>query len=225
MERLDIDTELIIDMYVNQGMSVKKIGKIFDVSTDTISRRLKEKNITIKSKAQASREITEKQVDIEKMVDMYVNQRITSIEIGRKLNVACSTVCKKLNELGVKMRTSTEAQQPRTIELDIVKLEDMYVNQKMGCPEIGKIMGVDPKTILKKLKILGIPRRSKSEAIALAHTQKKKDYSRKNMSVRNIVGRGSSCVEHQHFSGGPNLGNQTPIRKRLGGNSPNPTTI
>ena len=54
---------------------------------------------------------------------------------------------------------------------------------------------------------------------------KKKDYSRNNMSTRNIVGRGSSCIEHQHFSGGPNLGNQTPIRKRLGGNSPNPKTI
>ena len=101
----------------------------------------------------------------------------------------------------------------------------MYVNQKMSTTQIGKIMGVNPKTILNKLKILGIPRRSKSEAVSLNHTQKKKDNSRNNMSTRNIVGRGSSCIEHQHFSGGPNLGNQTPIRKRLGGNSPNPTSI
>jgi len=222
MKRLDIDTELVIDMYVNQGMSLKKIGKIFNVSPDPIKRRLKDKNITIKSKKQASREIIEKQVDIEKMVDMYVNQRMTSTEIGKKLNISKVTVCTKLKQLGVKIRTNAEIQ---TIELDIVKLEDMYVNQKLPCHKIGEIMGVTSQTIVKRLKILGIPIRSRSEAMTLFNTQKKKDYSRKNMSTRNIVGRGSSCIEHQHFSGGPNLGNQTPIRKKLGGNSPNPTTI
>ena len=209
-------------MYVNQSMSIREIGKIFDVSGDPISRRLKEKNITIKSPTQACREVTEKQVDIEKIVDMYVNQKMSSTKIGEIMEVTKQTILKKLKELGVKIRTKEEAQ---TIELDIVKLEDMYVNQKMSCPEIGEIMGVSRRTIANKLEILGIPRRSKSEAVALAHTQKKKDYSRNNMSTRNIVGRGSSCIEHQHFSGGPNLGNQTPIRKRLGGNNPNPTTI
>ena len=48
MERLDIDTELVVNMYVNQGMSLHKIGKIFDADRATIARRLKEKNITIK---------------------------------------------------------------------------------------------------------------------------------------------------------------------------------
>ena len=222
MKRLDIDTELVIDMYVNQGMSLKKIGEIFDVSYHPIKDRLKEKNITIKPSHQASREILEKQVDIEKMVDMYVNQKMNLAEIGEKLNICRMTVCNKLKQLGVKMRTKGES---RIIELDIVKLEDMYVNQKMSTRQIGEIMGVNRKTILVKLEILGIPRRSQSEINELRNTQKKKDNSRKNMSTRNIVGRGSSCIEHQHFSGGPNLGNQTPIRKRLGGNSPNPTTI
>jgi len=222
MKRLDIDTELVIDMYVNQGMSLKKIGEIFDVSYHPIKDRLKEKNITIKPSHQASREILEKQVDIEKMVDMYVNQKMNLAEIGEKLNICRMTVCNKLKQLGVKMRTKGES---RIIELDIVKLEDMYVNQKMSTRQIGEIMGVNRKTILVKLEILGIPRRSQSEINELRNTQKKKDNSRKNMSTRNIVGRGSSCIEHQHFSGGPNLGNQTPIRKKLGGNSPNPTTI
>jgi transposase len=222
MKRLDIDTELVIDMYVNQGMSLKKIGEIFDVSYHPIKDRLKEKNITIKPSHQASREILEKQVDIEKMVDMYVNQKMNLAEIGEKLNICRMTVCNKLKQLGVKMRTKGES---RIIELDIVKLEDMYVNQKMSTRQIGEIMGVNRKTILVKLEILGIPRRSQSEINELRNTQKKKDNSRKNMSTRNIVGRGSSCIEHQHFSGGPNLGNQTPIRKRFGGNSPNPTTI
>lgn len=161
-------------------------------------------------------------IDIEKMVDMYVNQKINTREIGKKLNVHQTTVCRRLKQLGVKMRAQTYRQ---TIELDIVKLEDMYVNQKMSSHKIAEMMGASQCTIVKNLKILGIPRRSKSEAITLTHAQKKKDYLRKNMSTRNIVGRGSSCIEHQHFSGGPNLGNQTPIRKRLGGNSPNPTAI
>jgi len=122
MKRLDIDTELVIDMYVNQGMSLKKIGEIFDVSYHPIKDRLKEKNITIKPSHQASREILEKQVDIEKMVDMYVNQKMNLAEIGEKLNICRMTVCNKLKQLGVKMRTKGES---RIIELDIVKLEDM----------------------------------------------------------------------------------------------------
>ncbi len=222
MKRVDIDTEFAIDMYVNQGMSLTKIGEIFDVTRNTIRERLKEKNITIKSSTQALREIREKQVDIEKMVDMYVNQKMSSIKIGEIMEVTKQTILNKLKELGVKIRTREENQ---TIEVDILRLEDMYVNQKMSTTKIGEIMGVNGRTILNKLKILGIPRRSKSEAVSLNHTQKKKDNSRNNMSTRNIVGRGSSCIEHQHFSGGPNLGNQTPIRKRLGGNSPNPTSI
>ena len=153
---------------------------------------------------------------------MYVNQKMSSTKIGEIMGATKQTILKKLKELGVKIRTREEAQ---AIEVDIVKLEDMYVNQKMSTTKIGEIMGVSRRTILNKLEILGIPRRSRSEAAAVRNTQKKKDYSRNNMSTRNIVGRGSSCIEHQHFSGGPNLGNQTPIRKRLGGNSPNPTTI
>ena len=222
MKRLDIDIELVVDMYVNQGMTLTEIAKILDADRSTIKQRLKEKNITIKSSAQVSREISEKQIDIEKMVDMYVNQKTKAAEIGKKLNINQSTVYNKLKQLGVKMRTSTES---LTKELDIVKLEDLYVNQKMSCPAIAKIIEASASTIYKNLKILGIPRRSHSEASLLAITKKKKDNSRKKMRTRNIVGRGSSCIEHQHFSGGPNLGNQTPIRKRLGGNSPNPTTI
>lgn len=218
MKRLDIDIELVIDMYVNQGMPLTKIGEILDADPSTIKQRLKKRNVAINSR----HSYHEKQVDIEKMVDMYVNQKMNSYEISEKLNICPKTICIKLKQLGVKLRSSGESM---TKELDIVKLEDLYVNQKMSCPAIAKIIEASASTIYKNLKILGIPRRGKSEALRLIHTQKKKDCSRNNMSTRNIVGRGSSCIEHQHFSGGPNLGNQTPIRKRLGGNSPNPTTI
>ena len=218
MKRLDIDTELVIDMYVNQKINTREIGKKLNAHQTTVCRILKQLGVKMRTMT----EIKTIELDIEKMVDMYVNQKINTREIGEKLNVHQMTVRRKLKQLGVKIRSKGEA---RTIEVDIVKLEDMYVNQKMSSTKIGEIMGVSAYTIRKKLKILCIPRRSKLEAAMLRNTQKKKDYSRDNMSTRNIVGRGSSCIEHQHFSGGPNLGNQTPIRKRLGGNSPNPTSI
>ena len=112
-----------------------------------------------------------KKLNIELIIDMYVNQKIKVTEIGKKLNIHKVTVIRKLRSLGVRIRSQREAQ---TIELDIVKLEDMYVNQKMSSTKIGKIMGVNGRTILKKLEILGIPRRSKSEAQFERHTQKKK---------------------------------------------------
>ena len=69
------------------------------------------------------------------MVDMYVNQKTKAAEIGKKLNINQSTVYNKLKQLGVKMRTSTES---LTKELDIVKLEDLYVNQKMSVLQLQK---------------------------------------------------------------------------------------
>ena len=43
MKRLDIDIELVVDMYVNQGMTLTEIAKILDADRSTIKQRLKEK--------------------------------------------------------------------------------------------------------------------------------------------------------------------------------------
>jgi predicted GIY-YIG superfamily endonuclease/transposase len=87
--KVRIPKEILYDLYVNQKLSKKKIADIYECGTTTIDRRLIEYNIPIRRTP--NYKISYK-LDREKILDMYLNKRMSISEISNKLGIGTSGI-------------------------------------------------------------------------------------------------------------------------------------
>jgi len=70
-KRLDLDIEIIVDLYLNQKFSISKVAKIINTSQQTITRRLQELKISIR-KSKITPKIVKKTLELRKKgLNMY----------------------------------------------------------------------------------------------------------------------------------------------------------
>lgn len=90
--------ENIIDLYVNQKVSIKEIAKKYNVSTTTICNRLTENNISVESNKKTSEYIKENISEIIKLYEQGVSQR----KIAKLYNVDKTVIGTHLKKQDVK---------------------------------------------------------------------------------------------------------------------------
>lgn len=106
----------------------------------------------------------------EEIVDMYVNQRLSSVQIADILHCSARSVLNKLEEAGVDRRSLKDAQynhwgKDRPAEFDSYeKMYDLYVTQRKTKDELGRMFGVSPGCVGRELNRLGIHVRDDSES-------------------------------------------------------------
>jgi len=148
MKRLNLDLKKIKELYVNQKKSVLEIAKILNVSHSLIHRRLESLGI------KRSKKIG---LDMNKIKNLYVSKRNTTKEIAKIMGVNHGTISKRLKEMNIKIRNHSEA---ISLNLDNNKIKELY-NKGLSTIKIGKILGVCPITITKRLRKIGIKIREK----------------------------------------------------------------
>lgn len=86
-------------------------------------------------------------------------------EIARSYKVSESTVYNSLKELGIVMRSRSEANQifPDSIFISLY-------NVGLSSSQIGRLLGVDSSTVTKRLHILKFPLRSRGVACRIRYT-------------------------------------------------------
>jgi len=97
----------------------------------------------------------------EQLEDLYLKQKLSLSQIGKKHCCDGTNILYWLKKFNIKRRPVDY----RSIKIPKEVLYDLYINKKMSSLQIAKKLGtVKDKTIRKKLKKFGIPRRSLSEA-------------------------------------------------------------
>jgi len=174
-DRKNLDVELIKDLYINKRKPMNEIAKILKVSPPTIKLRLKEKGITIRK----SSEYEVIDLDLNKIKDLYLNKKLSSLKIAKILGVCKYTILKRLKEMGVKMKSRREySWDPYRIQLDEEKIKDLYLNQKKSIIEIGKMFGVSCDTIYNRLKENNIKIKSFSESHKGKHSSPETEFKK-----------------------------------------------
>lgn len=102
---------LLIEAYIN-GASLRECERTFGVQKDTISYNLRKLGIAVKSKKEV---IAEQYAgapwrDKDLMLDLYLVQKLSTIQIAKKLSCDSSVVSDWLNVFGATMRTTAETQ-------------------------------------------------------------------------------------------------------------------
>jgi len=135
---LNLDIDKIVNLYVNERKSTREIGRILDVSSNTINKKLRELNIKIRD--------CRIDLDLNKIKDLYINKKKTMKEIGKLMNVGGTTILKRLKKMNVKRRKDG-----KKINLDLEKIKDLYVNKQKSIRGISKILKVSIQPIRDRL--------------------------------------------------------------------------
>lgn len=87
--KVRIPKEELYELYVNQNLSKKKIGKIYGCGATTIDRRLVEYGISARSTPNYK---VSYKLERDKILDMFLNKRMTISEISEEFNIGASGV-------------------------------------------------------------------------------------------------------------------------------------
>jgi DNA-binding Lrp family transcriptional regulator len=107
-----IDEGILWEMYYKRRLSKNQIAKALGYSASTISRRMKDLNMESRSLSEALR-IARRDLRIEipeeVLRELYVKRALSAEEIGEILGCSPNTVYRRLQEHGIKVRSTAEA--------------------------------------------------------------------------------------------------------------------
>ena len=132
--KVRIPKDILYDLYVNQKLSKKSIGKIYGCGTTTIDRRLKEYNISIRETTNYKISYKLNRIEI---VNMFINENMTISEISEKLGIGMSGIrCllkrENINTSRNKLRLKVDINSLKKRYFDLMKNN----NRKMKVYEI-----------------------------------------------------------------------------------------
>lgn len=147
--------------------SISTIAKENNVSDDTIRVNLIKNNIDYWTE-QHKRKLTEQ--DINNIIELYVDKRYSLNKISQLYNIARTSIKQVLIEHDIQIRNLSESQYNIHMndKPDILSspeaLQKLYWEDGMNSKEIGNIVNVDPSTVLRTMKSLGLKIRNQSES-------------------------------------------------------------
>lgn len=94
--KLKLDINKIKEMYLFQEKTLKEIGDYFNISSGTIANRLEKMGVKRRyGKRGQGRKV---KFDLDLLKRLYVNERLSSTKIAKRLDVSATTICKILKE-------------------------------------------------------------------------------------------------------------------------------
>lgn len=111
--------------------------------------------------------ITRKKFNISKdeLYDLYINQKLTSIEIGNLFDVHFGTVVRYLHKYDIPIKAAFTTYE---------ELYDLYINQELSTRDIAKLFSVAQTTVRRQLEKYNIPTRSSAEGLNTVATKTKR---------------------------------------------------
>lgn len=103
MRKIAVDTDEIVRLYVEDGLSGGAIARQFDVTDALIYRVLEEAGVRRSCRAR---------LPMDEVGRLYVQEQWPLYKIAEKFGVVGSTIGRHLREQGIETRTSVEARQP-----------------------------------------------------------------------------------------------------------------
>lgn len=157
-KKKEIDKQKLYKLYVEDGLLLKDIQKIFNVSKNTLDKRFIEYGIS-KRNNRKSFEITK-----DELYDLYINKNMTALEIGNKMGRTQCSVEKKLKKYGIK--------KPKEL---FYKKNKEIVLERYGIENISQLKKVKEKKKQKSIEKYGVSNVSQAQEIKNKKEQKALD--------------------------------------------------
>lgn len=158
--------DILRELYVEQGLPGAEIAQRLGVSRQTVYNRLHAIGIR-RRPVGTSPDIPG--LDRDKLVDLYVNQRISAGRIGAQFCVSAGVIERQLHRFNIPTRhRNSAAGNPLLSEQS---LRSMYEDRRLPVDEIARLAGCTTTTVRRYLASQGIPardRRIRTDRLGLA---------------------------------------------------------
>ncbi|WP_254919308.1 helix-turn-helix domain-containing protein [Bacillus cereus] len=197
--------EELENLYLVEKLSARKIGQLTRCDKNTVTNYLKNFGIPIRSNKAAIESVTATFeisgfLTKSELSHLYIEERLSTIQIGEIKNCLPSTVLYYLNKHGIPIRDLKEAAEVASLnfsqngqsleELFSKKeLHQLYITEELSTVRIAEIKNCSSGTVTKYLKKYGIPIRNRKEAsnMASGHVPKKLLFSKDELNEKYIV--------------------------------------
>ncbi|MCM3773819.1 UPF0175 family protein [Priestia aryabhattai] len=105
-EKSHIPKEELIELYINQKLSMEKISKIYNCSRTKVTNRLKDYNIPIRSLTEARKSTFERELGFSLTAEMImekINKGLLAYQVAEYFGVSSKTIRRILKDSGIKL--------------------------------------------------------------------------------------------------------------------------
>lgn len=167
-EKFTIDKEVLHKLVYEDKLSAEEIMAKLKCGKTTVYRYLRKYNYTIQA---VPKEYSQYDDSIDSEIcELYVEQKLSSTEIGKIYGISHRSVLNHLEHCGIKRRTLSESQfnyynkeYPKDFD-DLQVMTELYINKRLSKKDIAKMYNCDPCAVDLALRKLNIAVRGSSEA-------------------------------------------------------------
>jgi len=152
--------ERVIHLYQCQGLSTYRIGDMLGISRQRVTRMLHRAGIPVKPRGSGRRRLRRgagAAVPDALLADLYLRHRLTCARISGLTQVPERTVHDRLRAHGITLRTRGRFNREDRLAVDPDILADMYVRAGLASGEVGKLLGVSRRVVLRTAHDEGLP--------------------------------------------------------------------
>jgi hypothetical protein len=155
-------TKQIIRLYVEDGYSTRRIAETVGIDRQKVTRILRNRGITLAPRGVGrSRPLkVEGTISEATLRYLYVNGRMSSVEIGRALGISDRLVRSRLKLWGIETRTRGQWNRFDRSDVDPDDLRPLYVEKEWAASTVGDELGVSRNIVLRSAHTSGIPVRA-----------------------------------------------------------------
>ena len=157
MRPVHIDETKMIDLYVNQKLTIRACASILNVGEASVRRRLKKMEIKIRPSIKNKIE----HIDEQKVVDLYWNQKLSIEQTSKALGTSMNFVRGRLEKSGHGVRSVSEGSRLWRCSDDILDDELIYLYDLCGwsCEKISAHFNKSPQFTRHRFIAIGKKRR------------------------------------------------------------------
>lgn len=144
--------ERVIHLYRCQGLSTYRIEDVVDIGRQRVTRMLHRAGIPVKPRGRGRRRLPRgagAAVPDALLADLYLGHRLTCAQISELTQIPTRTVHDRLRACGITLRTRGRFNREDRLAVDPDILADMYLRAGLPSGEVGKLLGVSRRVVLR----------------------------------------------------------------------------
>jgi hypothetical protein len=152
--------ERICHLYACRELSTYHIAEIVGISRQRVTRLLHRTGVAVKPKGagrpRPSRRPEARTADAV-LASLYLDRRLTSAQISDLTGISARTVRDRLRACGVPMRTRGAFNREDRATISQCLLAHLYVQERLTAAQVGAVLGVSRKAVLRAAHEEGLP--------------------------------------------------------------------
>jgi hypothetical protein len=151
--------ERVAHLYRCQGLSTYRIEDVVGISRQRVTRMLHRAGVPVKPRGGGRRRLPRgagAAVPDALLTDLYLNHRLTCAQISELTQIPTRTVHGRLRAQGITLRTRGRFNREDRLAVDPEVLADMYLSAGLSSSEVGHLLGVSRRIVLRTAHDEGI---------------------------------------------------------------------